>query len=241
MITGTGHSGTAWLALAFSFLGVPTTHEGVFLFRERLPWPDGLAGDVSLAAMPYLDDPDIPNRLIVVRDPLAVFNSFWRSRMFAAECPCHQPGTHLGSPLVRYLTGHGLVSDGDEMGMTIRHITGWIELGSGHASVARLEDLRAGELGYWARRFADIPISRTEELLEGPWLAWDVNAHGPNGDVRPWVMWDQIDDHPDGYLLRKQAEMFGYLRGCRSSCRGGTWIRHAKHPTNMWSNGSAGR
>lgn len=213
VVTGTGHSGTAWLSLAFSYLGVATTHEGVYTLRGVHPWPPGLVGDVSLAAAPHLETlPPGTRALIVVRNPLEVVDSFYRGRNFARTCPCHELGAHLGSPFVRYVFDHvDIHEDGDELGTTIRYVDAWHRLAAPYAPVARLEDLVDNELAAWAHYLAGVDPQRTEDLLAGPWLTKDVNAHGPLGDIRPPLTWQAIDEHPDGVLLRRLALDLGYL------------------------------
>lgn len=211
VVTGTGHCGTAWVAAALSFLGVPTTHEGVFTLAGRRPWPAHLIADVSVAAAPYLGTSSSPPGYVVARDPLDVVNSFFKGRNFARTCPCHGPGAHLGSPFAVYAATHvDLAEDGDELGATIRYVTRWHALAARHAPVVRLEDLAAGALVDWAADVADVPRCATETILAGPWLPV-INPHGTFGDDRPWITWADVDAHPDGPALRHHAEALGYI------------------------------
>lgn len=212
VVTGSGHSGTAWLARAFAIAGLAATHEGVYQLDGRRPWPSGLAVDVSLAAMPYLADPSTPCALVVVRDPLAVLNSFYRGFTFADSCTCHAPGAHLGSPFVQFVRRSVDVEDGDELARTMRYLVAWHDLKPPGVHVARLEDIAAGQLRFWAQLFGGVPRRQVSAVLAGPWLPSDVNAHGPSGpEPRRWITWPEIRARADAGPFVEYAERLGYF------------------------------
>lgn len=73
LITGSARSGTSWMASILSHL-VPCTHEGVFKTDNRLSLDSWVGGEVSFAAVPWLDQVQCPI-FHQVRHPLKVIRS----------------------------------------------------------------------------------------------------------------------------------------------------------------------
>lgn len=192
VVAGPGHSGTAWLATLLSCAGVPTTHEGVYTLTEPpRPWPPGLAVDVSLAATPHLDR--IERALFVVRDPRVVARSFWRGRTFAASCPCHEDGAHLGSPFARWAVGHYNLETGDEAEATVQYVTRACAMAWRAACpLVRVEDSRA--LAFALANVLRLPVERLGQVLDGPWCPASLNAHGQEGPEREPLDDARLDD-----------------------------------------------
>lgn len=94
LVTGSGHSGTRYIAELLRTCGVPTGHEWVYgPGGSRLPW-GRLVGDVSLYVVPTLADPQetawrrkagVRTIVHVVRDPRLVIASWLRSGVFGDE------------------------------------------------------------------------------------------------------------------------------------------------------------
>lgn len=207
VIAGSGHCGTAWLALAFNLLGVPVTHEGIHTLNGQRPWPERLRGDVSLAAVPYLGTFD-GRSAFVIRDPLAVVNSFARGWTFASRCPCHRDGAHLGSPLASYVRQLGVRFTEDDVANTTAYLLKTVEIAErSGAWIVKIEDVTAGGLAVLAEQLADVPFDVTEDLLkiEGL-LPSNLNAHGYLGEPRPEITWEQIRDEQFAAF----ADRYGY-------------------------------
>lgn len=82
VVTGCGRSGTGYVSLLLTRLGIPTGHERVFLPDERRPWRP-YTGDSSCFAVPFLRELAGSVPIIhLVRDPLAVGRSYSHRRLF---------------------------------------------------------------------------------------------------------------------------------------------------------------
>jgi len=214
VITGTGHSGTAWIARALNLAGIAATHEGIFtLTRRPDPWPAALTADVSLAATPYLAALDVDIvPVVVVRDPLEVLNSFLRGWTFAASCPCHPdtPRAHLDSPLGRFIARHVSLPSA-ELDATARYVTDWHRLATAirpDAAVLRIEDLNGEGLAELLDVFDAGHVARYLHELE--LLPTDYNAHGPTGLNRPPFSWSTLPGSAATDALRGHADRLGY-------------------------------
>ena len=74
VVTGTGRSGTVYMSRLLTSVGIACSHEAVFHPEGKPEWGRH-RGDASWLAVPYLDVFD-GYVLHVVRDPLAVVNSY---------------------------------------------------------------------------------------------------------------------------------------------------------------------
>lgn len=88
MVTGTGRSGTGYIARVLQLCGLEVGHEGVFgplqaLGEEPVKWWD-LDGDSSWLALPLLQDHDGP-RFLQVRHPFAAIASLVGTGLFGTD------------------------------------------------------------------------------------------------------------------------------------------------------------
>lgn len=234
VVTGTGRCGTGWAASALTALGHPCGHESYFDFHReparqaiaRFPSKAGaqagpLEGDSSLAAAAYLDRLAAGTPVLhLVRDPLAVFNSFIGSHFFAGACPCHptRPGHHLRGKYARWMLEEvpdlADFADHDEWGRTVRWITAWNLRTLERATELRLpyqrhrlEDLTtyALELYLAARHLLPgDPIVPTEVIAAAKTMG-DVNAHTPAS-----VSWAEFSGTAAGDELAAHCVDLGY-------------------------------
>lgn len=210
-----GHSGTLWLSRALSFAGLPTTHEAVFtLPRRRLPWPPGLAGDVSLAATLYLDElePTV-GRYFLTRELLDVVNSYRRGWMLSEVCPCgHPPGAHRLTPFARYAAELGADLEAPELEALAGYLVGSAEAAiKADAVFLRVEDLTAGVLAGLALELGAEPTNADALVdLEAELLTTDANLHPSIVHARLEVGWAELLEHPSGRRLAGLAADLGY-------------------------------
>lgn len=145
VITGSGRSGTKWCATVLRVRGILCGHEQVFATGQLIKgggydWGP-FAGDSSLAAVPALPKLDGVIRILVVRHPLDVADSFRRV------------GSILHGSLPRgldiYLRRHHLhiFNRPDELAAGVDYWLTWNRLAADHVDhVVQLEGLTGDRL-----------------------------------------------------------------------------------------------
>lgn len=239
VVTGTGRSGTGWAAEVLTRLGHPCGHESYFDMHPepkrqatpRFPSKAGaqsgpLEGDSAFAAGAYLARlPRDTAILHLLRDPLDVLNSWVGTHFLAYACDCHPaaPFHHLNGKYARWmmmqLPSLAEVPLDDEVGRTVRWITGWTRKINARA---QLHGLRAafGTLEHLATQPQS--MSGMVQFLTGTRHDPDqvaevlaecsaVNAHVP-ADAPGRLSWDDLYAHHPAAAeeLRRHALDHGY-------------------------------
>lgn len=217
VVTGSGHNGTAWVARTLTLAGISATHEAIFTFEGRRPWPRGLEADVSLAATPHLDALGAQvAAVVVVRDPLTVVNSWLRGYHFADACPCHpgEHGAHRRTPFRRFVDAHVDLVALDELDAIARYVVAWHRLAvklRPSVTVVRFEDLTDPTTGALRTLFDlyGLPARAVTELEAGGFLADVVNEHPGS---RPPLTYPDLEADPsiDVVRLLDHATALGY-------------------------------
>jgi len=188
VVTGTGHSGTTWVADAFTWMGFPCG------YWNEIPtdWP----------------------ALHVIRDPFKVLSSLHGEKFFFDECDCHEPGAHRFSPYVLFMERHlpSCVAPADPLGRAINWIVGWTEKIDLDAQwrpirTEKIEDLSKDvdlltDVVEWAtdEKVSPMMVRGVQEALSS-----EVNAH-----KRAPLTWDIIMANPLGPKLAEFSIDRGY-------------------------------
>ena len=189
VVTGSGRSGTGYIAAVLSAAGIPCGHEG--WFNPQRDRADGLVGDSSWCAVPELAG--YPGLVWhQVRHPLAVIASL-------AKAPLWGPYADLAAPYVR---DAGFGPFGPETAL-------WVALNEASERRAtlrwRVEDVDvdlvfdlAGRLGL------AVDPEAVKAAVEG--VPRDVNDHGAGVDIT----WADLPDTPLTSRARRLSGRYGY-------------------------------
>lgn len=199
VVTGTGRSGTAFIAKAFDMLGIRCGHEEWFNpFNRRAP---RLAGDASWIAVNHLDDFEGKVGL-QVRHPLKVLGSLMNGDLFVDEMG---PG-HWAYPYWKAKV-QDMELSGDHLADAVRYVAEWTERAEKHADKTwRLEDLD-GEL------FAEVVEAMTGFEVDAGLAQQALDAVPKDQNKHPNTVTYTWDDLPEGEpfdALRALAERYGY-------------------------------
>lgn len=229
VVTGTGHSGTAWTSRVFTQCGVRTGHESICRFvgyidtwdttgkpvpgAQHAPTPGPLDGDASLAAVGYMHAfPPGTRVLHVLRHPLAVVRSL-HALGYMADTPQHR-----ASPYGQFVATHlpEAWDHDDHLDRIVAYTLGWNDLAHTRAVAAGLPYLceRVEQLGVnvgrtwgamcWAAQRA-VPKSFVRKAL-ARWTA-DTNRHRRSDvdlvDLSRWAR-SQLEDWCDSHGYRPE-------------------------------------
>lgn len=199
LVTGCGRSGTMYTARLLSALGMPCGHESQFSHDRHGPLR---SPDSSWLAVPYLDDIPADVRLVrVIRNPYDVVRSVMR--MSFQDRPTR-------SVHDQFVARHrpDIVRPDDKLGRAIRWVATWdhplddreCHVWRTDVDSSRRVSVVASHL--WRLRISTARVERARRRVGRV-----------NQARRPWrrVLSDQdIDAHPEGALIRRRAERFGY-------------------------------
>jgi hypothetical protein len=207
VVTGSGHSGTGWASEFFTQLGFPCGHEE--WFNERL-YRGMRTSDASWAAVPRLAVIGDAPLILLLRDPLAVVQSFLRSGTYRS------PNTSCVMTRYTYDQLPSLKSTPDELGRCIVRTADWDMPAQSHhlLMTLRIEDMALNSPDWWDEVSAMVRFVTGETVSEDKAgqvlydLGKNYNAHAR--DARVDLSWEDILKHPLGYKLVERATQFGY-------------------------------
>jgi hypothetical protein len=143
VIAGTGRSGTKWCATALRNAGIYCGHEQVFttamLPEHYSPQWGGLEGDSSLAATPYMNELHDVRKVLVVRHPFAVVESWMFNGGFLGRRGIPLPAglnQYLRSTFPEVLDSQNDIEAGCRYWLAVNRLGG-----IGAHTVLRLEDI----------------------------------------------------------------------------------------------------
>lgn len=203
LVTGVGHSGTAFMARLFTELGFECGHER---WHNLRPYRGMETPDSSGLAVPNLDQiGDIPV-VHVVRGPLKVLRSVMRSRVYGPE-------KHI-RPYNRFIARHlGQDLSDPLFDRMIHFVAEWDRPVEAHPRRMLVRVDRDGpEQMAEAVRHATgqhVEVDAVAEVMAR--LGTKVNAHGERfrfHDAR--IDWQRVLARPYGQRLAERAERYGY-------------------------------
>lgn len=198
LITGCGRSGTAWAASLFTMLGTECLHE-----RQYRPGSHGplRKPESSWLAIPYLEDlPEGTPVLRIMRDPYDVVRSTM-ARGFLAD---------MSNRHAAYAAKHCMGINGarDHLGRAIRWATLWdTPLNVRPHQILRTGDLKSVLDAYRYATGGKPPRMPVQDAMNQ--IGQKVNTNNPHTRFRTPDR-KEINDHPDGGLLRHRATRYGY-------------------------------
>lgn len=198
LITGCGRSGTGWAADLFTLLGFECTHEGQFNLAKKGP----LRGaEASWLAIPHLGALEPSTRVLrIVRDPYSVVRSALARGLFA---------TPVG-PYEQYALKHcpPLRDAKDQLGYVIRWVALWdVPLVNHQHRILQADGSYVGQSkAIFYATGKHVGKTRLEQTLVKLGTKTNTNL----GPAKREVTRQEINSHPDGWMLRERAEKFGY-------------------------------
>lgn len=198
LITGCGRSGTGWAAALFTDLGYPCTHEGQFSLTQNGPLR---GGESSWLAVPHLASLGPSIRVLrILRDPYeVVISALYKGFLRDTDEP-------YAAYAIRHCPDIGRARD--EVGRVIRWVTLWDRsldavphgrIYCGDPATGTAEAVR-----YATGQEPDLAaVLRTTRKIGHANASWRLLG------VRP-SEWKDLNNHPDGLLLRQRAHLFGY-------------------------------
>lgn len=193
VITGTGRSGTGYIAHLLRQLGIRCGHESWWNPHNR--HEPNLDGDASWLAAPllHLYQGHVFHQL---RDPIRVIDSLRNGEMF-------QPGVEY---YLRYADLHTPGGFTDNLEGAVRFCAHWLQLCDERAELTwKLEDVDAPLLVELTRRVGKpCTLEQAQKALEA--VPRNVNQHGP----KPGIRWTDLPDLPETAWLRSWAERWQY-------------------------------
>lgn len=202
LITGCGRSGTAWAANLLTALGHPCGHEQIYSVNGPRPFT---RSESSWLAMPFIWDlPSDVGIIRIMRDPYRVVQSamvrgFLRDTdgLYERYVATHRP--HITHPA-------------DHLGRVIRWVSEWDDNFDHHkfptlkvdqASTEDVSDMVWEATGaIHAEASIAAAIGHVGNGVNANPIAQIRSVHAPSRA--------EIDTHPEGGLVRRRAEEFGY-------------------------------
>lgn len=208
VVTGTGHSGTAWAARLFTELGFPCGHER---WHNLSPYAGMGGADSSWMAMPRLGQiPEGTPVVHLVREPLAVLRSALRTRTGDPEWV---------RPYDEFVAHHrpDIAEPVDPLDRWIRHVARWDAPADAYPHRVRLRVEDAGD----PARVADVVEFATGQRPNESAVACvvarlgtRVNTHAPSHYGRDReVAWERVLSRADGWELAAASDKYGYPTG----------------------------
>lgn len=200
LVTGCGKSATVWAAALFTELGFPCLHEEQFTHETHGPL---LVPEASWLAVPYLDQLPPGSPIIrIIRNPYHVVQSAMRMGFLDTK-----HWTRYEDFAVKHLP---VIGAGDTLTRVIRWVTHWDRSMHGSADAHLFPD-RYGQAAL--NDITHVVHVATGSSVGKNTVAGAVEAIGrphtsPNRNV-PSI--SDIDAHPEGYLVRERATIWGYL------------------------------
>lgn len=200
LVTGCAMSGTKWLSVVLSRLGIPCTHEAAYPYDLSLPrTPLWYGGEVSWCAVPYVHElpEDVPV-FRLVRNPLHVARSILATSFLSAKA----------TPANSYVRFHrgpdiygGTYADQARAGRlrrVERYVAEWDQ------PVAHLPTFRVEDGAYAADAIARLTNAESYQAYNPEEIADDVGVVHPHGGSRVQLEWEDVP------LLAERAVALGY-------------------------------
>ncbi len=193
VITGTGRSGTQYIAHVLRQVGIQCGHEDWWNpFNKHTP---DLDGDASWMAVPFLHTYQ-GHVFHQVRDPLMVLNSLRNGELFGADAVWFADFTNTHTP-------GGFT---DDLESALRFMSHWLRTVEPRAELAwRVEDVNADLIVDLCRRIGR-PTTLQQAQAAVDAIPTNLNSHNP----KPGIHWADLPDNPDTAFLRSWAIRWGY-------------------------------
>lgn len=193
VVTGTGRSGTGYIANVLQAAGVNCGHEAWWNpFNKHTP---DLDGDASWLAVPYLHTYQ-GHIFHQIRDPIVVIRSLRNGDMFGDDVTLFTQFADLNTP-------GGFK---DDVESAIRFMVHWLQTAEKHAELSwRVEDVNPQLITDICRRLGR-PLEESRARAAVEQTPRNVNEHGHH----PTIRWADLPDLPETRWLRTFAERYRY-------------------------------